>query len=323
MSLFQLYTPMQTYTPSTLAIIEYIPSYKTYFRDLNLEWITAYFTVEEPDRRVLNNPEEYILQKGGFIFFAVYNEQVAGTCALIKENEQVYELAKMAVSPKFQGKKVGKALCQYAIEKAVQIGAKKLVLITNSRLEAALKMYKNFGFTEVDFSHNERIYERGDVKMELSLPVYAVRQAATQLKSIIYTVEPLLKAVSEQQASAKPLLNKWSKKEILGHLIDSASNNQHKWLRTWETDGVQFPGYSQDFWVEVQDYQQAHWSLLIELWKYFNLHLAHLMQQLPAEALAHQISIADGSPVTLEYMAIDYGKHLLHHLKQILPDLKV
>ncbi|QHT68246.1 GNAT family N-acetyltransferase [Rhodocytophaga rosea] len=314
---------MQTHPPSTTEIIDYTPRYKTYFRDLNLEWIMAYFTVEEPDQRVLNNPEEYILQQGGFIFFAIYNGEVAGTCALIKEDEQVYELAKMAVSPKFQGKKIGKVLCQYAIEKALETGAKKLVLVTNSKLEAARQMYKKLGFIEVDFPPAERIYERGNVKMELSLPLYAVKQAATQLKAIIHTVEPLLKTILPQQASLKPLPDKWSNKEIMGHLIDSASNNQHKWIRVCERDGIQFPGYSQDFWVLTQNYQQADWFFLIEFWKQYNLHLAHFMQQFTPEILSHQISIAGDVPVTLEHMALDYGRHLLHHLKQILPDLSV
>jgi N-acetylglutamate synthase-like GNAT family acetyltransferase len=314
---------MQASTLFTPEIIEYTPLYKTYFRDLNLEWITAYFKVEEPDSRVLNNPEQYILQQGGFIFFAVYNNQVAGTCALIKESEQVYELAKMAVSPRFQGKKIGTALCGHAIEKAREIGAKKLVLVTSSRLETALQLYRRSGFTEVDFPAAERIYERGDVKMELNLPVYVVKQAAAQLKSVIQTVEPLLRAISDEQASLKPLPGKWSRKEILGHLIDSASNNQHKWIRTWERDDVSFPGYTQDFWVSAQHYQQSDWQLLIELWKQYNLHLAHLLQQIPAEALSHQVSIAAEPPITLEYMALDYGRHLRHHLRQILPEASI
>jgi N-acetylglutamate synthase-like GNAT family acetyltransferase len=312
---------MQTHILPSPVITEFVPGYKNFFRDLNLEWITTYFTVEEPDCLVLNNPEEYILQKGGFIFFALYNGEVAGTCALIKESEQVYELAKMAVSPYFQGRKIGKALCQYAIERAIQVGANKLVLITNSKLEAALQMYRKLGFIKVGFQPGERIYERGDVKMELNLAAFAINQASIQLKSIITTVEPLMKAISAEQASLKPVPDKWSKKEILGHLIDSASNNQHKWIRAWETDGIQFPGYTQDFWVGSQHYQQADWQLLIELWKNYNLHLAHLMQQIPTEALSHQIRIAGEPAFTLENMLTDYNRHLVHHLKQILPDV--
>ena len=144
---------------------------------------------------------------------------------------------------------------------------------------------------------------------------------AQHLLETIEKALPLLRQISDAAASAKPRPEKWSKKEILGHLIDSASNNQHKFVRTMQADKqVEFVGYAQNFWVEAQRYNEANWSEIIALWEHFNRHLAHIIRNTPPEKLANMISIEGSESFTLRFIMEDYGEHLKHHLKQILPE---
>ncbi len=148
-----------------------------------------------------------------------------------------------------------------------------------------------------------------------------MNQAAQHLLETIEKALPLLRQISGAAASAKPRPEKWSKKEILGHLIDSASNNQHKFVRAMQADGhMEFVGYAQNFWVEAQGYNTANWLEIIALWEYFNRHLAHLIQNTPTEKLENTISIDGSKPFTLGFIMADYGEHSKHHLNQILPE---
>ncbi|CAA9313733.1 MAG: hypothetical protein AVDCRST_MAG56-6420 [uncultured Cytophagales bacterium] len=149
-------------------LLDYEPTYKEAFKRLNLEWIKQYFQVEDIDHQVLDDPEGNILAPGGFVFFARYEDQVAGTCALIKHEEHAYELSKLAVSPAFQGKQIGKKLCLYAIEKARQAGARQVFLESSTRLVAAIELYKKIGFRKVSFSSHSH-YARTDIRMVLEL----------------------------------------------------------------------------------------------------------------------------------------------------------
>jgi hypothetical protein len=128
-----------------------------------------------------------------------------------------------------------------------------------------------------------------------------------------------LKASPEQKAGIKPRPGKWSYKEIIGHLIDSASNNHQKFLRTASEPGLQFPGYEQDDWVSAQRYNERPWMELLDLWYGYNLHLAHVMEYLPEDRSSNSIFINGKGPFTLDYIVNDYTEHLKHHLKAILP----
>lgn len=152
---------------STVNVITYDPQYARYFKNLNIEWINTYFTVEEHDLEQLNHPEEHILADGGEIFFAQINNDIAGTCALIKTGPAEYELAKMGVSPRYQGRKIGNLLMEAAIAKARELGGTRIWLGSNRRLTPALSLYKKYGFKE--FNAGASPYARADVHMELSL----------------------------------------------------------------------------------------------------------------------------------------------------------
>ena len=148
-------------------ILDYQPQLKSYFRELNYEWIEKYFTIEEIDKQQLNNPEQ-IVKNGGKVFFAGYGGNIVGTCALIKVDEGVYELAKMAVTEEFKGKQIGKKLGIKVVEAAKDLGAKKLILESNKKLTPALNLYRKIGFKEIDESH-ESVYCRANIKMEMDL----------------------------------------------------------------------------------------------------------------------------------------------------------
>ena len=147
-----------------IEIIAFEPSLAKEFKDLNIAWLKKYFEVEPADEKVLNDPQKEIIKKGGFIFFAKSGNTVAGTVSLLKLNEDVFELAKMAVAESWQGKKIGNLLMEYCIDFAKRMDAAKLVLYSNRKLLPALHLYKKFGFIEVPLENSE--YKRSDIKME-------------------------------------------------------------------------------------------------------------------------------------------------------------
>jgi hypothetical protein len=123
---------------------------------------------------------------------------------------------------------------------------------------------------------------------------------------------------SESDSKKKSAPEKWSKKEILGHLIDSAANNHQRFVRAQLSSELRIPGYEQQVWVATQRYQSEPWANLIQMWKSYNLHLLHVISTIPENALGNYCIIGDNKPVTLEFVIEDYVRHLRHHLEQIL-----
>jgi N-acetylglutamate synthase-like GNAT family acetyltransferase len=152
---------------SGLEIVSYSSNYRECFKKLNYEWIENYLKIEDLDKYVLANPEEAILDKGGFIFFAKWDGEIIGTFALVKVNDDVFELSKMAVTEKHRKNGIGKELMKTAIRKARELNLKKLILYSNTSLISALNMYINFGFrvTTKDDFHSLR----SNIKMQLLL----------------------------------------------------------------------------------------------------------------------------------------------------------
>lgn len=150
-------------------IVEYEPKYQSAFKALNEEWISTYFEMEETDYKSLDNPQEYILRKGGKILVALYKDEPLGVCALIKMNDKDYdfEMAKMAVSPKAQGKNIGWLLGQAIINSAKELGASKLYLESNTILKPAINLYYKMGFERI--TGRPTPYKRANIQMELDL----------------------------------------------------------------------------------------------------------------------------------------------------------
>lgn len=147
-----------------IQIVPFDESLSGYFKDFNVAWLEKYFFVEPIDEEIFSDPVGYILDKGGYIFFAKYGNEIAGTCALIKLGNGEYELAKMAVDEKFQGKKIGHRLIEVTIEKAKELGLQKIMLYSNTKLQPAIHLYKKFGFVEVPITNFG--YKRSNIKME-------------------------------------------------------------------------------------------------------------------------------------------------------------
>lgn len=152
---------------------------------------------------------------------------------------------------------------------------------------------------------------------------------AVRLRDAIDASEPLLAALPDAATKEHPAPGKWSPRQIIGHLIDSASNNHQRFVRTALQDDMIFPGYEQDRWVELQQYDRASWRDLVSFWAAFNRQLATVMAAIPDDARSrprtrHNLDeiathgIPATEPATLDYFMNDYVDHLEHHLRQVL-----
>ncbi|WP_264564309.1 GNAT family N-acetyltransferase [Flavobacterium sp. N3904] len=145
-------------------IIPFSIELKDAIKTLNLEWLHKYFKVEPKDEKVLSDPQGEIIDKGGLIFYAQYNNQIVGTVSLLKVDANTFELTKMAVSDENQGLGIGKKLMEHCLTEAKQKGIQKLILYSNRKLKPAIHLYESFGFIEIPVE--EGVYERADIKME-------------------------------------------------------------------------------------------------------------------------------------------------------------
>ena len=144
-----------------------------------------------------------------------------------------------------------------------------------------------------------------------------MKDLSEKLLSVIDSAEPKLRAVAAAE-SVKPILSGgWSRKQVLAHLIDSASNNHQRFVRASLQPSLEFPGYDQDGNIRTQEPQEADWLLLVALWANYNRYLAHVIARLPASKLETVCRIGSNPPVTLSFIAEDYVVHLFHHLRQL------
>ncbi|MGO4819627.1 GNAT family N-acetyltransferase [Flavobacterium sp. W22_SRS_FP1] len=147
-----------------VSIIPFSADLKEPIKILNIEWLKKYFKIEPIDEKVLSNPQEEIIDKGGMIFYAKFKEEIVGTVSLLKRTDTAFELSKMAVTDTVQGLGIGKKLLEHCIEIAEQQGIKKIILYSNRCLKSAIHLYEKFGFVEIALE--DGVYERADIKME-------------------------------------------------------------------------------------------------------------------------------------------------------------
>ncbi|HEX4643917.1 MAG TPA: DinB family protein [Candidatus Acidoferrales bacterium] len=144
-----------------------------------------------------------------------------------------------------------------------------------------------------------------------------MKALSQKLSRLVESAEPILQKVTEAESARPALKGGWSRKQVIGHLIDSASNNHQRFVRASLQGSLEFPGYDQDGCVRVEGPQDAPWALLVALWKSYNLYLAHVIANLPEAQLEARCRIGENEVVTLKFLAEDYLAHLFHHLRQI------
>ena len=139
-----------------------------------------------------------------------------------------------------------------------------------------------------------------------------------RLRFAIQNLPGVLSRIWEAESKQRPSSERWSKKEVVGHLIDSASNNHQRFVRAALYGPLIFPGYEQDALAKLQRANDVDWSLLVRLWESYNLYVAHVLACLPESAASVPCTIGNNPTATLEFVAQDYVAHLKHHLNQII-----
>jgi putative acetyltransferase len=150
-----------------IEIIDYEGRYQSVFKELNAEWLYQYNLMEDLDMETLNDPKRMILDAGGVIYLAKYEDQIVGSAALIPEHHGAYELAKMAVAKEFRNRGISRLLIERCLEMAKTLGATKVTLFSNHQLKAALVLYEKYGFQYVPVEDSP--FATADIKMELKL----------------------------------------------------------------------------------------------------------------------------------------------------------
>lgn len=144
-----------------------------------------------------------------------------------------------------------------------------------------------------------------------------MQNVSAELERVVDVAEPLLRRGGEEESGRPALPGGWSRKQTIGHLIESASNNHQRFVRAALAGRLEFPGYDTPGSVRVQCVESAPWPLLVELWVSYNRFLAHMIRRLPADKLDAECRIGANAPVSLRFLVEDYLGHLKHHLEQI------
>ncbi|MEP7227973.1 MAG: GNAT family N-acetyltransferase [Gemmatimonadales bacterium] len=149
-------------------LVRYREEFRSAFERLNREWIEAYFVLEPADREILGDPCRKILDPGGQIFFVLEGSEVQGTCAILRHSADECEIAKMAVSPAARGREYGDLLMEASLAFAREIQARRVVIVSNTVLSPAIRLYRKHGFVEVPLASDGR-YRRANIRLELEL----------------------------------------------------------------------------------------------------------------------------------------------------------
>ena len=145
----------------------------------------------------------------------------------------------------------------------------------------------------------------------------SIELIADELIEVVEIFAARFALMDESTYRHKPSEERWAIIEVLGHMVDSAANNHQRFVRALQTDSLEFPKYEQNSWVKLQHYADSNWDQLVEFWKLYNLHLAHIIRRIPDEKMRVKCTVGDNDPVSLSFLIDDYLTHLKHHLNKI------
>ena len=149
-----------------------------------------------------------------------------------------------------------------------------------------------------------------------------LKRLAAELKRLVSSAAGPLEMLDDAEAAVRPSPGEWSKKEVIGHLIDSAANNHQRFVRALHADRLVFPAYEQEQWVACQHHNRIAWEQLLAFWRAYNLHLVHLVLHIPEEKIEVPCTIGSDAPVSLGFLVEDYMAHMKLHFEQLQLSLR-
>lgn len=257
--------------------------------------------------------EEFMMRRGkGWVCES--NNIITGFAIADLQDNNIWALF---VHPDFEGRGIGKSLHDHMLDWYFEQGKNNVWLGTAPHTRAE-KFYRKAGWAATG------IHGRGEIKFEMGREVWtqlngsrhAIKQAMERLQYLCDTIPEILMQIEESHFSFKPAPGKWSKKEIVGHLIDSAANNHHRLVRG-QFEETPVITYNQDQWNHHSHYQQMDGQQVIGFWTLYNKQLLSLIKLMPEGLLERTVSTGGTAPVTLGFLFSDYVAHLEHHLRQI------
>jgi ribosomal protein S18 acetylase RimI-like enzyme len=300
-----------------IRIIEYTPAHQPIFERLNRHWIEQYFRMEPTDEAVLTRPDEHIMALGGAILMAEKEGEPVGTVALKKVDEHTFEMTKMAVDPAHRGLRLGGALVLASLNKAREMGAKKVILYSSTVLENAIRLYRKLGFLELPVEPG--VYERADIKMEFSLSSVPDRAERESLIASYGTAPERLKkalsAIPREAWAWKPAPHRWSIHEILLHLADSEANSYIRCRKFIAEPGSTITAYDQEAWARLLHYPSQSTEDALQVYSLLRHVSWQLIKALPEEIWSHTIHHPENGEMRFTDWLRIYENHT--HIGQI------
>ncbi len=300
----------------TPEIVPYQAKYRDAFRDINLNWLEKYFYVEPFDAEVLNNPEQYILDKGGKILVAVLDKQPVGVVGIMP-GEDLLEITKMGVVESARGKGIGKALFEAALQACQSYPNKRIDIFTSRKLPTAFRLYRNYGFVEVPFDNT--IYKRCTARLEWWQNTdFTEAEMLAHLKNYRQNTELLAALIHEIPEAAmhfKATESSWSVYEQLHHLVDSEMLISGRIRQSIAEPGSQYYGWNPTEWNNQLTLPEKSISELLETWTLLRVRNFEFLMQQEFGVFATAHVTKDGRKVALKELLLLFKNHT--HFGQI------
>jgi len=243
-------------------------------------------------------------------------EDLLGCMAIVQVSDEEAQLRWFLLHPTLRGRGLGRQLLGQAVAFCRECGYRRVVLWTVSHLPAAARLYAAAGFRIVEEKAGRmggRSVTEQRYALELGCGGHTMFDTA-QWRRRVEEFRDRLAGVPEAVTAVKLSADRWSLREIVGHLVDSASNNHQRFVRLQGAGPLEFPGYAGEAWVELQDYNGLDWRTLTDLWFSYNRLLLHLVDRIGPAAAGNTWKTEQGS-LSLEWLVKDYYRHLAEHVE--------